>query len=191
MRLHHLGVRGVVHANADATQRCDEAHLAGATLNCRGRSRASIEVAPLCLCLLVGSAGMLTSINAGRAKQFAQGDLLIERVADASPSGRIIEPLGGVIVLAEGEITGHRHAICDRVVMFRDDNLARDVPSDLYVGHPRLDGPFARVEHDEHSAICQAARIACDGSVKWSRRTPRLLLIKLPARIVRRNLRTE
>jgi hypothetical protein len=85
---------------------------------------------------------------------FAQGDLLFERVDDTAPSGTIVQALvGGSTVLAEGEATGHRHAIYDRVTMFRDDHLARDIPSGLYVGHLQVDGPLARVEHDEHAPI--------------------------------------
>ena len=61
-------------------------------------------------------------------EMFAQGDLLIERVADIEPSGTILAPdATGAVVLAEGELTGHRHAIFDRVTMFRDDALAREV----------------------------------------------------------------
>ncbi len=85
---------------------------------------------------------------------YAQGDLLIERVDDLPPSGSRLQPApDGAAVLAEGETTGHRHAIYDRVTMFRDDGLARDIPSDLYVGHVRVDGPSARLVHDEHDAI--------------------------------------
>jgi hypothetical protein len=85
---------------------------------------------------------------------FAQGDLLIERVRDIPPSGTMVQPVAaGVTVIAEGEATGHRHAIYDRVTMFRDDSLARDIPSDLYVGHVQVDAPFARLEHDEHAPI--------------------------------------
>jgi hypothetical protein len=85
---------------------------------------------------------------------YAQGDLLIERVADAPPSGCILEPAGdGACVLAEGEETGHRHAIRERVTMFRDDSLARDVPAGLYVGHVKVEGATARVQHEEHATI--------------------------------------
>jgi hypothetical protein len=87
----------------------------------------------------------------------AQGDLLIERVDDVAPSGTIVTPLpGGAIVLAEGEATGHRHAIHDAVTMFRDDALARDIPANLYVGHVRVDAAFARVEHEEHAPLALA-----------------------------------
>ncbi len=85
---------------------------------------------------------------------YAQGDLLIERVADIPVSGVPMEPgPDGAAVLLEGETTGHRHAIYDRVTMFRDDALAHDIPNGLYVGHVRVDGPCARIQHDEHDAI--------------------------------------
>lgn len=85
---------------------------------------------------------------------FAQGDLLIERVEDVVPSGAEIQATAdGAVVLAEGEVTGHRHAIYDAVTMFRDDGLARDIPDGLYVGHLRVLGNFARIQHDEHSPI--------------------------------------
>jgi hypothetical protein len=92
--------------------------------------------------------------SATMASLYAQGDLLIERVEDVPPSGTIAEPgSDGAIVLAEGEASGHRHAIYERVTMFRDDALARDIPSGLYVGHVRVDGPSALIEHDEHAPI--------------------------------------
>lgn len=85
---------------------------------------------------------------------YAQGDLLIERVTDTPPTGTLLDPgCDGAFVLAEGEATGHRHAIHDRIVMFRDDGLARDMPAGLYVAHVRVDGPSARLVHDEHDAI--------------------------------------
>jgi hypothetical protein len=85
---------------------------------------------------------------------YAQGDLLIERVRDLEPSGKIIAPpKDNITVLAEGEVTGHRHAIHQHVVMFRDDNLARDMPHQLYVGHIKVaDGPV-HLNHEEHDAI--------------------------------------
>jgi len=84
---------------------------------------------------------------------YAQGDLLIERVADVAPCGTpIAAGADGAYVLAEGEETGHRHAIFDRVAFFRDDGLARDIPGGLYVGHLNVDAP-ARVVHEEHDAL--------------------------------------
>ena len=85
---------------------------------------------------------------------YAQGDLLIERVDDMLPRGTLLDPASdGAMVLAEGETSGHRHAIHDRVTMFRDDSLARDIPDGLYVGHLQVDGPSASLEHDEHDTI--------------------------------------
>ena len=87
-------------------------------------------------------------------EMFAQGDLLIERVADTDPSGTILTPdATGATVLAEGELTGHRHAIFDRVTMFRDDALAREIPAGLYVGHIKVDGGSALVHHQEHAPV--------------------------------------
>jgi hypothetical protein len=85
---------------------------------------------------------------------YAQGDLLIERVDDVEPSGATISPdASGVTVLAEGELTGHRHAIFERVTMFRDDALAREVPGGLYIGHLKVEGGAATVRHQEHAPI--------------------------------------
>lgn len=85
---------------------------------------------------------------------YAQGDILIEKVDDAKPAGAILaRSPDGAMVLAEGEMTGHRHVIFDRVTMFRDDGLARDMPAELYVGHLVVDGPHAVLRHEEHSPI--------------------------------------
>jgi hypothetical protein len=87
-------------------------------------------------------------------EMYAQGDLLIERVADVEPSGAMIAPdATGALVLAEGELTGHRHAIFDRVTMFRDDALAREIPAGLYVGHVKVGGTPVTVRHQEHAPI--------------------------------------
>ncbi len=88
------------------------------------------------------------------AEIFAQGDLLLERVADMAPSGTVTENLAGVaMVLAEGEESGHRHAIRDRVTMFRDDKLATDIPAGLYIGHVQVASEHARVTHEEHAPL--------------------------------------
>jgi hypothetical protein len=85
---------------------------------------------------------------------FAQGDLLIERVPDVPVTGETLPVASdGAFVLAEGEHTGHRHAIYDQITFFKDDGLARDIPDGLYVGHVKVDGAHARVLHEEHSAI--------------------------------------
>ena len=87
-------------------------------------------------------------------EMYAQGDLLIERVDDLQPSGTLLSPdTTGAMVLAEGELTGHRHAIFERVTMFRDDALARDVPGGLYIGHVKVEGGPATIRHHEHAPV--------------------------------------
>lgn len=87
-------------------------------------------------------------------EMYAQGDLLIERVEDMEPTGKIVQPdATGVFVLAEGELTGHRHAIFERVTMFRDEALAREIPTGLYVGHVKVEGAPATIRHQEHAPI--------------------------------------
>src|ERR1700738_696502 len=61
---------------------------------------------------------------------YAQGDVLLLRVADAKPGDGVSQQ--GPVILAEGEHTGHRHAFYGGALMFRDDAMARDVPSQLY-----------------------------------------------------------
>jgi hypothetical protein len=90
-------------------------------------------------------------------EMYAQGDLLIERVDDVQPSGTVIAPdATGALVLAEGELTGHRHAIFEQVTMFRDDALAREIPAGLYIGHLRVEGAPATIRHQEHAPIALA-----------------------------------
>lgn len=87
-------------------------------------------------------------------EMYAQGDLLIERVNDVEPSGTMMSAdATGALVLAEGELTGHRHAIFERVTMFRDDALAREVPTGLYIGHVKVEHGPATIRHQEHAPI--------------------------------------
>lgn len=86
---------------------------------------------------------------------FAQGDILLERVADvASASAPINVDPDGAVVLARGEVTGHRHAFYGGAMMFRDDALARGVPPELYLGHVKIaDKDGAELKHEEHDTI--------------------------------------
>jgi hypothetical protein len=88
------------------------------------------------------------------ARLCAQGDILIERVDDAPPSGKAMQSVGaGAVIIAEGEATGHRHRLLGSSAMYRDDALARDVPSGLYVAHVEVRSPTGRLEHEEHAPI--------------------------------------
>jgi hypothetical protein len=103
---------------------------------------------------------------------YAQGDIIIELVkaepkaaakvgkADGRETG--IDPDGSV-VLARGEVTGHRHRFTgdSGVALFRDDALARDVPSELYIGHVKVGAAGADLVHEEHDTISLPAGTYC------------------------------
>ena len=85
---------------------------------------------------------------------YAQGDIIIEKVADAKPSAELNRDPDGSVVLARGEVTGHRHRFTgdSGVLMFRDDALGRDL-AELYVGHVTVPSAGANLLHEEHSTI--------------------------------------
>ena len=83
----------------------------------------------------------------------AQGDILIERVDDDAASGQVLQSVEGAAIIAEGEATGHHHRLLGSVTMYRDDALARDIPSGLYVAHVEVRSPTTRLEHEEHAPI--------------------------------------
>lgn len=95
---------------------------------------------------------------------YAQGDIIIEKVDVTPKTSTTIGPANGretgidadgSIVLARGEVTGHRHRFTgdSGVALFRDDALARDVPTGLYIGHIKVGGDGADLIHEEHSTI--------------------------------------
>jgi hypothetical protein len=89
-------------------------------------------------------------------KLYFQGDLCIEPVATVTidPAHLVSSTRDGVVVLAEGEATGHRHAFYDSgVALFRDFTLAGDLPVELYIGHVRIDADAAQLRHEEHDTI--------------------------------------
>ena len=86
---------------------------------------------------------------------FAQGDIILERVADVKKVGAAInvDP-DKAVVLARGEVTGHRHAFYSGATMFRDDALALDIPAELYLGHVKIAAKNgAALKHEEHETI--------------------------------------
>lgn len=85
---------------------------------------------------------------------YAQGDILFERVMRIEPDPKMVaQHSGGVTVLAEGELTGHRHTVGQGALLFRDDALARDIPSDLYIGHLTVGRGGAVIDHQEHAGL--------------------------------------
>jgi hypothetical protein len=86
---------------------------------------------------------------------YFQGDVCIERVEDAPVQGNPIPPASdGAVVLAHGELTGHRHAFYGGgVTLFKDDALAQDMPPELYIGHLKVEAEAADLMHEEHDTI--------------------------------------
>lgn len=62
-----------------------------------------------------------------------QGDVLVFRLPDgmAPSKEQPIPARGHQLILAEGEVTGHHHAIWMHPLMFRDDGLARGLEADF------------------------------------------------------------
>src|SRR5262245_22332919 len=86
-------------------------------------------------------------------KIYAQGDVLLLAVPNVNPPHQ--PAMSAPVILAEGEVTGHRHAFYGGAVMFRDDALAHDIPTELYIGHVRSPTPapcssMAPVQRGDH-----------------------------------------
>jgi hypothetical protein len=93
-------------------------------------------------------------VRARPTRLWAQGDILIEQVEDSPVSSRSLRPpIGGALLVAEGEAAGHRHRIIGSVVMCCDGAQARSVPNGLYIAHLHVSSPNARLEHEEHAPI--------------------------------------
>jgi hypothetical protein len=85
---------------------------------------------------------------------YAQGDILVEKVEAAAVSGQIVHTAkGGSATIAEGEATGHSHRLGGTFTWYRDDALARDIPTGLYVGHVQVQRPAAHLTHEEHAPL--------------------------------------
>lgn len=95
---------------------------------------------------------------------YAQGDIILELVEAKPKAATKVGPangretgidVDGSTVLARGEVTGHRHRFTkdSGVTLFRDDALARDMPSELYIGHVKVGAAGADLVHEEHNTI--------------------------------------
>lgn len=81
-------------------------------------------------------------------RSYRQGDILLMPCSKI-PSGAIVEaPEDGVVVLARGETSGHRHVMAaDRVAFFREDGSGSG-------GFIRVTGPSpVALSHEEHSPL--------------------------------------
>ena len=83
-----------------------------------------------------------------RKDQYRQGDVLLIAV-DAIPGGAVPVPRDqGEVVLAYGEVTGHRHAIADphaELLALPDQEIERRFL--------RITGDKALLQHEEHDTI--------------------------------------
>jgi len=87
-------------------------------------------------------------------KLYAQGDIILELVEEAAALVPLPRDPDGAMVLARGELTGHRHAFYGGgVTLFRDDALARDLPPTLYIAHVTVSAASAELQHEEHATI--------------------------------------
>jgi hypothetical protein len=76
---------------------------------------------------------------------YAQGDVLLLAVPNVNPPHQ--PAMSAPVILAEGEVTGHRHAFYGGAMIFRDDALAHDIPTELYIGHVKVADAGAVLEH--------------------------------------------
>jgi hypothetical protein len=81
-------------------------------------------------------------------KVYAQGDVILVAVQDIDPAPHsVVATFGDMVMLAEGELTGHRHAFYGGALLFRDNAQAREIPSNLYIGHVKVAPEGALLEH--------------------------------------------
>jgi hypothetical protein len=77
-----------------------------------------------------------------------QGDVMLVPVAKVPAGCRPVGRVGGRVILAEGEVTGHHHAISDAEVDLVIDDLERRF---LEVGKAG-----AMLAHEEHAGVAVA-----------------------------------
>jgi hypothetical protein len=84
--------------------------------------------------------------EATMAEIYRQGDVLLVRVRSRPGGRKKIRREGGRIVLAEGEVTGHAHAIADRGAELTETAEGRRFLRVLREGGVRL-------THEEHHTV--------------------------------------
>jgi hypothetical protein len=92
-----------------------------------------------------------------------QGDVLLFRIPDSIQlsSSEEIEPKANRLILAEGEITGHHHAIwLPKPAMFRDDGLAREMEVKAPAATIKLYRDAKAVEALVHAGEIEHGRLA-------------------------------
>ena len=77
-------------------------------------------------------------------RTYRQGDVLLVEVAQIPVNAKAVRRVGGRVILAEGEVTGHRHAISDGGVELLELGERR------YLNVPETG---AELRHEEHTKI--------------------------------------
>lgn len=82
--------------------------------------------------------------NEGKVKIYRQGDVLLIETNEVIPSDAVEVPReGGAVVLAQGEVTGHRHAIADQAAVLLSFGAERWLRAPVPVV----------LRHEEHARI--------------------------------------
>lgn len=88
---------------------------------------------------------------------YAQGDILIERVADTTTEKwrTVAADPDGAVVLGRGEESGHRHAIYGggAKLLQQPSQSGTWIPDGLYVGHLNVEADAVKLSHEEHAPI--------------------------------------
>jgi hypothetical protein len=84
--------------------------------------------------------------------QYRQGDVFIEQ-AEIPTAAKIVRSKQRRLVLAEGEVTGHAHAIVlDHMPVGATAKMLRDANREFL----RIEGAAVVVEHEEHAPVVLA-----------------------------------
>lgn len=75
---------------------------------------------------------------------YQQGDILIERAEEIPDKIDAIPPKNGRYILAEGEATGHAHAVTEDILLFKKNST-----EDLYC----IADDYFTLRHEEHKPI--------------------------------------
>ena len=77
--------------------------------------------------------------------QYRQGDVFIERIADAPPDLTPIPPEGERVILAHGEVTGHSHAL--------DKHAVRLYAAKSWADRVLVIARTTALLHEEHASV--------------------------------------
>lgn len=106
-----------------------------------------------------GAFGISGALKSMTRQLFAQGDVLLEKVADENITTEkwrmVANDNDGAVVLQRGEEHGHRHAIHGggAKLMQQPNWTGGTIPEGLYVGHLVVATASVKLVHEEHAPI--------------------------------------